>query len=385
MTNVVVQIGSGSYSGWESVTVERSAEQVAGTFSLDVTNKTTSLYSSAMSIRPGGACTILADGQLVLTGWVEKVHNALTAQEHSITITGGSKTVDVIDSSVVHPSGQFKQKNAMQIAQELTSDMGINVRSEIPLTPIPNYRTEDGETILEAIMRIAHRDGALVTDDEQGNLVFSEGGKAGHQGTITEGVHFESGESDIDYEQIFSEYRVKGQSSLVDENWARGAVDLLGIASSAKAPGRTRRLIIHDHTDTDRATVRKRALWEAQRRSGKVTSASLTIPSWMSPAGSVWKPNSTIYLVAPSLGIQQTMMIVSASMTVDNAGGSEANLSLQPPEAFKAAASATGARDSSGGDINSPNAVAEAPEIASSGTDEIQSVDPSVLPSLRGR
>lgn len=62
-----LKIDGAFYGGWKRVRVTRSIEQMAGTFELEVTERWPGMRD-ASPIKPGQACQLLLDGEVVVTG-----------------------------------------------------------------------------------------------------------------------------------------------------------------------------------------------------------------------------------------------------------------------------------------------------------------------------
>jgi prophage tail gpP-like protein len=347
---------------FKSVSITRSLEQAAGQFTAEITQDS-NLFSSAKVIQPGADVSVTYEGVLILTGYIEQVTVAYDAESHSVSISGASKTVDAIDSSPLHASGQFLNKTPGKIAEELAELVGVTTKIEQDGEVIPNYNIESSESVLSGATRASLRDGLLITDDEQGNLVLTSAGKRGSAGSLTEGVNIKSMDATFDLTRMHSEIQVRGQRKLSDETWARPAVDNVGIAKSSQ-PARKRPLVIHDHTDTDLNNVKKRAFIEQIRRDGQSRKADVTVPGWFNPNGGIWFPNQLVYVNSPAASLQQEMLVVDVTLAFDAQTGSMASLSLADPRAYASAGAGGGAPASVSKSISGAPGVLPAPNIS---------------------
>src|SRR4029077_7785864 len=105
-------------------------------------------------IVPGSPVTILLDGEVVITGYVDSYAPRFDANSHGVEIRGRSRTCDFVDGAAIVPGGQFKQLTLTEIAERLAAPFGITVKSSAgmvegprpspgfvgPIPPVPGTR-----------------------------------------------------------------------------------------------------------------------------------------------------------------------------------------------------------------------------------------------------
>lgn len=347
------------YEGWVSVEVSRSIKEMAGQFTLKVSERWTGGHdgpASLMSwrIRPGDACTLLYDGKPVITGYVDAYNPRYNATSHDVTIQGRSKTGDLCDCSAEAdlPKGELRNQKLDQIARRLTQPYGIGVKVEADVgEAFDPVRSQLGETVHEMLERYARPGAVALTDDEQGNLrlVHVKGG--GAVAALIEGVNILEANATLRADNRHSDYEVKGQDHGTDKEFGRPVAQR---ASRAQDPAvkRHRPMRIVNETKTTRRHSKDRADWESSSRAGESVKVECQVVDWRTPGGKLWMPGDTVLLVSPMLAVERELAIESCRYK-QNEGGTITTLSLVPPEAL----SPTGR--SSGGGSNTDQAWSE--------------------------
>jgi prophage tail gpP-like protein len=356
---VSLQIEGQTYAGWHAVSVRRNLEQAAATFACAVSERWGG-RSDRWVIRPGAACAVLLDGDVVLTGYVDTYEPSFDAGSHSVQITGRSKTADFVDSAAIVPGGQFKQLNLLDIAQRLAAPFGLPVDitdvADLVLGPLADVQIQQGETCHAVVERLCRMQGVLVSDGAAGILRLTRAGRRRATGAIVQGQNILSASATLDVSQRHSEYTVKGQRANTDDR-ADGTGESgdgvrLGAASGGGPAGnsvracigaaidaavtRYRPWLLTAETQADDVVCGLRAAWEARRRAGLGVRASVTVAGWRQGGahGPLWDVNLLVPVVSPWLGIDRDLLIASVEFRKDDSG-STTTLELTVPDAFE--------------------------------------------------
>ena len=160
------------WGGWTDMTINRSLESVAGEFDLTVTARWSS--AAPRSIKPGQSCTVSIGSDRVMTGYIDDFIPSYDAENVSLRVMGRDKTGDLVDSSVVDKSGQWKGQKLEQLAATICKPYGIEVVNETDTgDAFGSITLEQGETGFELLDRLAKQRGVLVTSDAYGRLVIT--------------------------------------------------------------------------------------------------------------------------------------------------------------------------------------------------------------------
>ncbi|TXH38779.1 MAG: hypothetical protein E6Q98_02975 [Rhodospirillaceae bacterium] len=342
-----LMVGGQLYEGWTEVAVTRSVENAVSTFDLGLSERWARLTSDGSAlvlldqsgavpwrIQPCMPCEILMDGETVITGYVDSYNPTYSASDHSVRVTGRSRTADIADCSAIVPGGQFTGYDLGQIARTLCATVGVGVDIETDLgAPFPDVQVQQGETIFELIERLSRLRAVLVRDAPSGNLVLARAGKGRAAGSLRQGVNILSASATLSAAERYSDYIVKGQQAATDAIPGTQATEPIG---KARDPGITRyrpKLVIAEG-QTDIATAVDRATWEKLTRAANGVRATITVQDWRDPnSGRLWAPNEMAYVDSSWLAVQRDLLIAGVTYRLSE-GGTTCELSLAPPEAY---------------------------------------------------
>ncbi|MCH5770564.1 phage tail protein, partial [Salmonella enterica] len=88
----------------------------------------------------------------------------LTDKSCRLNVSGRDKTGDLVDSSAIHGSGQWKRARLEQIVRDICKPFGIEVLVQTDTgDAIDSFSLDDGEKAFDAIDRAARAKAILVT------------------------------------------------------------------------------------------------------------------------------------------------------------------------------------------------------------------------------
>ncbi len=336
LTNrVALHVNARIYSGWLDIRVRRSIETAAADFAVSGTERRAGQLRP-VRIFPGDECRVRIGEDLVITGHVEDVAQGYDARQRTLTISGRSRTADLVDCSASEVPGQFFHFPNEQIADRLAEPYCIAVRAEVDTGPrIPQFQVQPGETVHAAIERLARTHALIVTDDEKGALVLTRAGVGRAAGRIKLGENILAANGNLSHRQRFSHYVVKGQRDGDDAAEDVGAFSAVEGQALDRGVRRYRRLLLVGDSPGGRFEQRQRAQWEASTRAGHALKVSYTLQGWRDPKGALWRPNALVKVEDPWLGIERDLLIVSVAFTLSDTGGSTTELELAPKEAYE--------------------------------------------------
>lgn len=365
---VSLEVGGMRYEGWKSVRIKHSVEHLAGTFTLDVSDKWPD-QTEAFAIEPGALCTVSIGEDVMITGYIDVVKVKATATEHTIGVEGRDKTGDLVDCSA--PPKEWLDVAFEDIAAEVCAEYGIDVIVEASGgIVLPRKSTNTAETVHKLLDKMAKIQGLMMISDRKGALKLTRAGLAGE---ATDVLALGENLKVIDYERnfsnLYSNITVKSQVNGAmaggggmtdgDINTKQiGIVERLSGASEGQTqtrfkvnPGskvkskstfsvqneaidRYRPLIIvaEDQATDDRCL--QRAQWEAGTREAKSKKITVTVQGWHQSDGTIWEINTLVYTRCPWVREDQAMLISAIEFTLDAAGGTVSVMTLFPPDAY---------------------------------------------------
>lgn len=272
------------------------------------------------------------DGDLLLTGHIEKRSPALRSSEQELPIEGRSKTGDLVDSSAEHETGEFRDQDAKDIIGALARDYGISVETDLQLEREPVKRIRPGETIHTFARRLSRKQGFAIGDTPQGNLKFAKAGPKRHAGTLTEGLNIADASAVHDDSKRFSKVKVRAQAP---DGYGEDDLRIEAEAEDDTLKRKRVKIIIPPEL-IRKQDARERAKWHRDRASGEGLTCEVTVAGWRDEDGSIWTPGWLIFTELPSLDVVQDMLIkkVSLRQSDEESGGTQAQISLVDPRSF---------------------------------------------------
>jgi prophage tail gpP-like protein len=287
------------------------------------------ITGSGVPVAKGQKTRVLASGDLILTGYVRDVRTGYDADSRSLSCSLVSRSVDFVECSADHESGEILKKDIAAIAKELDST-GVGIETDDTTLEIePRHKLRLGESAFASIERRARGRGLLIHDTPQGRIKIASKPAGQHAGTLKRGVNILPGASAVFTEKgRFSDVKVRGQSTDGSEKQSLRAQ---AVAKDG-AIDRKRVLIVPHEGEATNTRLRKRAAWQARRAAGNGTTATIPVTGWRDEAGMIWTPNYTIYVDDDWLGLDGLMII--KSVTLEQGEMTTATLSLADPRAL---------------------------------------------------
>lgn len=327
---------------WSEVTVERGLDQAAASFSLTVGRGLEERQAGAYTIpvREGDLVRVLVGQDLVVTGWVDRANVERSADDHRITIVGRSLTGDLVDCSAVHSPGQWRGATLLAIARDLAKPFGVPVRGGPEAEAVVDvFEIEQGETVFDAIERLARLKGLLVRDAPDGALVLARpalrraAAALVHMDGPDGNPHRDNNvlESRVSYatDKRFSEIIVKGQT----DGGKRSAVGAKAVAKDLGV-GRYRPLILTAEGKSGAAGCTDRARWEVARRRGKGRQLTHTVRGWRQVAdGPLWDCDLVAPVQDSTAQVFEDLLVCTIRYRLSSRGRLT-ELVLEPPEAW---------------------------------------------------
>jgi prophage tail gpP-like protein len=329
-------VNGAEYGGWTSIAIQRGIEQIAGTFSLSVSDRWPG-QDTPRPIRPGDACTVRIDGETVITGYVDDLDLSYDATQHQIGVSGRDKTGDLVDCSAIHAPGEWRGVMLLQLAEALCQPFGIAVKAAADIgAPFSAFALQESETAFEALERAAKMRGLLLVSDGKGGLLLTNAGTERAKTVLKLGENILAASGRFSHRDRYSQYLIKGQRRGTDDD-AEAPHAITEVSASAADSGirRYRPLLILAEDLGDGITYGQRIAWERSTRFGKSIRSTVTVQGWRERGlvGDLWTPNKIVHLTDPWQGVDEDLLIVSVAFRLDT-GGQTTDLELTRPEAF---------------------------------------------------
>lgn len=333
MPDLRLAIDGTLYGGWTKVRIQRSIEQLADTFELQVTERWPG-QSERRPIRAGQACEIKIDGKVVITGYVDDVAPVYDARQHTLSVVGRSRLGDLVDCS---PGPRnFVDQTLPQIAKRLLQPFGIGVVVDTDAGGkfFGQQKLSVEQTVFEFLAARARTRGVLLISNSDGDLVIARAGSRRTSVALELGKNILRASGRHSVRDRFGEYVILGQGFTDDDNDAESQSGLRGVAvDSVIGRQRYRPQTVLANGPTTALECRQRAEWERSRAFGRSQGIVYTVNGW-GHAGGLWEPNTLVRVRDDYMQIDEERLIVSAQYLLDGEG-LRAELNVAPKEAYE--------------------------------------------------
>ncbi len=332
--DVTLTVNGTTYGGWKNIRITLSLESLSGVFELGISEKWPG-QTIPWGIRYGDECVLKIGNDIILTGYVDQVEIQYDKENHGFTVSGRDRAGDLVDCSAMNKPGTWNGRTLLQIASDLTTPFQIPITAEVSVgKPFKKFAIEPGESVYEALERLAKMRAVLIVSDGHGGLRITRSGMKTATSALKVGENIEVCNGTFDYTNRFSEIIVKGQSQGDDHTPTSVFTGARGKAVDPEVK-RYRPLLVLAESQANTEQCQKRAAWEVAVRKGKSTRIEYTVPGWRQANGALWEINSLVFVEDPLLKRQERLLISGVQFQVDDKAGTLTMLTVTKPDAFK--------------------------------------------------
>lgn len=219
---IILEVDGAQYEGFTEISVVSSIRAISGSYSFG----TTSDKKISLPIQMGQSCKVLIDKTPVVNGFIEIIGIKYGDDNHSLTISGRDKTMDVIDCATVikELSGTLTLEKVIRTILDKNGLPDIEVINKV--SGLKTFKDGDiqsaeiGETRFEYMEKYARKRQVLLTTDGNGNIVITRAGTINAQTALLNVVggknnNILSGDYTYDDTEIFHTYLVRSQQNPV--------------------------------------------------------------------------------------------------------------------------------------------------------------------------
>ncbi|XQE65766.1 phage baseplate assembly protein [Pseudomonas sp. P3C3] len=332
MSEVMLIVDGKDWGGWKGYRINLGMQQLAGRFDLTLTERWAG-QATAREIPEGAPCTLHYDGELLITGHVDRVGPTYNSQDHSISVSGRDKTADLVDCSA--PATQWIGRGLADVARELCAPFGINVIDLAGANaPFRSLKPNDGETVFEMLDQAARIRGVLLITDGKGNLVITRAGQARAKDDLVLGRNINTGAPNRDLTDVYSHYTLKGQSQGSDDWYGEQAAAVLATAVDKRIK-RYRPLTLIADGPLDPAAARQRVTWERNVRWGRSQAISYTLIGHRQSNGELWRHNTLATVFDDYSYLRGAERLITDINYILDEQGERVEPTVMPREAFE--------------------------------------------------
>jgi len=134
MSNIELEVNGNLYGGWKSLRVDTSMNQFAGAFGFTATDLFPGNFGR-WKIKMGDECTVVLNGEVLITGYVDQISIGYDSESHNIQIAGRDKTADLVDCSFYNNVNEWKNISVRSIIKRLVTPYGILISVDPSVEP----------------------------------------------------------------------------------------------------------------------------------------------------------------------------------------------------------------------------------------------------------
>ena len=329
MSDLALKVGGKIHRGWTEIRLRKSLEELANSFQLVLTSRWDE-SGDVSPIQAGSLCEITIDDVLVLSGFIDDIAPSYSAKEHSLSVSGRSKTGDLVDCSGA--GRQFKNQTLLQITKTVCNPFEITVKDQANNSENFKQATlEAGETYFEFLSRLASIRALRLQSDANGNLVITRTNKTVVRQPLELGNNILSANGQFSHRDRFDEYRVQGQQPGDDLTFGTAAAHISASATDTRIKRHRPTLIVADNAVTLQ-DCKQQSEWQRNTNFGRGLNVVYTVNGWMHSEG-LWAENTLVKIKDKWLGIDDTWIISSVQFVLDDKG-ERTELQVMPKEAF---------------------------------------------------
>lgn len=353
------------FTGWKGVRVGRGIEAFPSYFALTLTERLPG-QPGLFAIRPGQTCRVMIGAVLILTGYIDTYRSKITVAGHTVSVTGRSKTQDLVDCAAGVKDGEearavmtFSAPTLLQLATDLCEPFGITVFEPdgegTPLVSvgdgIPQFTIPLGETVFGVLEPKARWLRRLLIDRTDGNLILATvaTGTPSKARSFTLPGNCEEAEVGFHTQERFTIYlpaafptdagfSIAHTLGTTSANYFNPVKDEAAFKDLPRDDGKPRyrpTFVISDQNIDGIKLAEQQANWRKARDFGRSQAVTVTVSTWRDADGSVWLPNTLATVDIPILKLEKLTWVIASVEYRRDLKGTRAIVTLMPPEAFQ--------------------------------------------------
>ncbi|MDA0148860.1 phage baseplate assembly protein [Vibrio sp. LaRot3] len=334
MDNVVAKVRNQSVEGWKKVNVRRSLKSVVGEVRLSVTKEWNEARKIIMT--KGEPIVIEIGNECVATGYISEFIPSYDAKEVRYELICHDKTIDLVECSLIHSTGQWNNATLTQLANDVCKPFGIDVVVEANVgAAFDVVRIEHGETVFAFLDRLARQRGVLLTSNAYGNLVITTASTKKLGITLETGKNIRAARGRFSMRERYSDVTVKGDSDTGEFTLAKTGYQ--AVTEKDVTVPRYRPLIVMLEEPFTAAGASRRGQWHIKHAEAKSNSSEITVTGWrMGEAfnGRLWPMNELVKVIDPIQDINDELLIAGFDLEEGDSGRITV-LTVMPPKALE--------------------------------------------------
>ncbi len=329
--DIALVINGERLTGWRTIDIGRSMEK--GFFEFNATATSPWRTDSRRKIEAGQPFEVKYGNELLMTGYIDDVYPEYDANTHELSISGRSKTADLVDCSTIGKT--FTDQTLVQIAEALCDPFDIKVIDKAGENK--KFRDQqaiaEGEAIWDFLDQLARIRAVRLMSDVDGNLVITRAGTTRSKTPLVLGGNIRQASGTFSYRNRFRDYHVvANQAGETSQLTARDTSLPYGTIRDGVIKRHRPIVIVNEHS-ADIEDCQKRADWQMRTHAGRSESVVYTVGGWTDDNGKTWLPNVKVPVDDAYLGTASDKLIAESWLKLDKSGA-RTELLVMPVSAF---------------------------------------------------
>jgi prophage tail gpP-like protein len=265
-------------------------------------------------------------GKLLCRGWLYRISPSFGPDGRTLRLEGWSLTADLVDSTI-RPPYERNKVTLQKRAEELCTGIGIGVVWEAgDDPPFDRVTATEGQPILDHLGDLANQRGVQLSCTSQGDLLFHKAAAAAPVDAFIEGSPpLMEGKCTFDGRTRFASYTARGQSP--------GKTTAQATANDSAVPAH--RILSFTADESAGSDMQKAADWRRAKAFGESMILEVPVNSWYDRDGNLWKPGTTIAVMAPSLFLEKGFDFLVTKVEFNlSEEGADSVVTLTPPQVY---------------------------------------------------
>jgi prophage tail gpP-like protein len=289
LRDVTLTVNGSTISGWKSVRITRRMERIPAEFDISMTERFPNTIT--VVVMEGDPCTVKIGADVVITAYVDRVAETVSATAHTLSISGRSKCEDHVDCAAQFDSFRFTNVSTADIAAQFAQPLGIGVKALSPGIVHPQVCLNVSESLHAVIDRLCKLAQLLCYEDADGDLVIGPLSTDEAAGGFALGVNVEQATYTRYLSQRFSEYRVYLTGTGIFTDAGQQPLSEYSVTDDTMPRFRPTAFIAQNG-DAGADVSNAHALWECNRRIGRGNLFPITTSSWRDSDDPLYVPNT---------------------------------------------------------------------------------------------
>ena len=347
MSRIQVKVNSKIFEEWEKVTINRTLNNMCGSFSMLLYYDYTDGTSTPPPLSGRIQISHLDDFGFetkVMTGYIDDVNSSIAGPTGlMLEISGRDITCDMIDSTVETSISELNELTVSDALQQLIAPFNITLSSTSSKlqNQVKKKAQSPDEKVGAIISTICKKVGVLPLTDENGDLIVEDKVGGTISGGLQMGVNILNASHNASHRNRYSQITVLGNGdnelSELAVSGGSTAEDGVAIDSSYESSRRRVLTVIGSNVDrNDKGALEEEANWKMAMSRASVSKVKIKVHDWLTTdSGELYKVNRLINCDLSRIGLSKSNMLISSiTFEMDKSSGTFTNMQLIHEDAY---------------------------------------------------